>query len=333
MYTRLRITAVVAFVVILTESLLSLAGAAPIMIDGMYVNTFGDPTKQALVFVHGGPGYNSYSFEYTTAQNLANRGYYVVVYDERGQGRSETTYSEYFNYRKYSDDLKLILDTLKITKPVLLGHSHGGIISLKFDEYYPHIVRKIALISTPVNFWGTIHAILENCSRRYDPVGASDQLTALSYVYSRLFIDPAHSDNQRVQMIAATFRMGGECGLYSVKNPTADAIRIRNDFRAHPLAGPLSGMTTAMPGFLRNEDYVHFNGVRQLAQGRDHFCAIYGDEDGLFNSLELGVIKNAIQSPNEPQRFRLISGASHDLFIDQQEEFFKSLKETCGLGL
>lgn len=42
--------------------------AAPQMIDGMYVNTFGNSKDPAIIFIHGGPGYNSQDFEITTAE-------------------------------------------------------------------------------------------------------------------------------------------------------------------------------------------------------------------------------------------------------------------------
>jgi hypothetical protein len=33
----------------------------------------------------GGPGYNCAGFEVSTAQELANNGFYVIVYDRRGK--------------------------------------------------------------------------------------------------------------------------------------------------------------------------------------------------------------------------------------------------------
>lgn len=53
----------------------------------LYIKTFGDPHHPAIVFIHGGPRGNSVLFEGTTAQKLADKGFYVIVYDRRGEGR------------------------------------------------------------------------------------------------------------------------------------------------------------------------------------------------------------------------------------------------------
>lgn len=124
------------------------ARAQALKIGGMHVNAYGDPRNQPIVFVHGGPGYNSWDFEFTTARPLSEQGYYVVVYDQRGQGRSDAADSKGFDYRQYADDLKEIIDGLKLKEPVLIGHSHGGPITIKFDEFYPHVAKKIILVES-----------------------------------------------------------------------------------------------------------------------------------------------------------------------------------------
>lgn len=135
--------------------------------DTLFTKTFGTSTNPALIFVHGGPGFNSWDFELTTAQKLADEGFYVVVYDQRGQGRSDETDLKNFNYTTYAADLKNLIDTLKLKNPTLIGHSHGGPISINFDIQYPGIARAIILVGAPINFFGSMKSIFENCSHRY----------------------------------------------------------------------------------------------------------------------------------------------------------------------
>lgn len=54
----------------------------------IYSAAYGKASDPAVIFLHGGPGYNSLDFEVTTAQKLADQGFYVIVYDRRGEGRS-----------------------------------------------------------------------------------------------------------------------------------------------------------------------------------------------------------------------------------------------------
>src|SRR4051794_1677843 len=85
--------------------------------------TFGDAGKPAVIFIHGGPGSNSYSFEETVAEDISRLGYYVVAYDQRGSGRSPSGEASDFTYTKFTDDLKNLIETLQIHQPLLVGHS------------------------------------------------------------------------------------------------------------------------------------------------------------------------------------------------------------------
>ena len=194
--------------ILLATLVASISSAAPQKIDGMYVNTFGDAKNQSIIFVHGGPGFNSWDFELTTAQPLADQGYFVVVYDERGQGRSDEVDPSKFNYKQYADDLKLLVDTLKLSQPVIIGHSHGGPISIKFDEIYPNVAKKIILASAPVNFWGSMHSIFENCSRKYAQASNNLRADQLSQVYYNLFMNPSLPEDQIPGFVSASFSFG-----------------------------------------------------------------------------------------------------------------------------
>ena len=69
----------------------------------IYSKTFGNPNHEPILFLHGGPGYNCANFEATTAQKLANNGFFVIVYDRRGEGRSKDTNAQ-FTFQKFNFD-------------------------------------------------------------------------------------------------------------------------------------------------------------------------------------------------------------------------------------
>jgi proline iminopeptidase len=305
--------------------------AAAQKIDGLYVNTFGDASKQALIFVHGGPGYNSWDFELTTAPVLAKEGFYVVVYDERGQGRSEEVELAQFNYKQYATDLKKIIDQLGLKKPVLLGHSHGGPISIKFEEQFPGIAKSIVLVSAPIDFWGSMRNIFSNCAQRYEQTQNTKKLDELTFIYYGLFASSDVPADQIPGYVSAAFGHGMQCGLYNTKSPTVEALAFSELKRKNPLKGPLSGTTTAVTGFVKNENYVHFNMLDFVATNRSRFCGIYGNEDGLFSPIDLSLIRNIIEREGEPKRMQVIQGASHALYTDQQSAFIGALKGTCNL--
>lgn len=296
-------------------------------IDKMYVNTFGDPANQALVFVHGGPGYDSWNFELTTAPALAARGYYVVVYDERGQGRSEPAPLAVYNYKSYADDLQEILTALNIKNPVLLAHSHGGPISISFDKYYPGVVKRIVLISATVNFGKTVQTEAQNASVRLKSKGNDADLNTLATGFYDAFENPDASNAQKTSGIATIFTFGLSSGLYYPHAWTKEAKALYTQLDANPIQGQYDqNYDNAGEGFFQNEPFLSLNLLPYVAANSSHFCGVYGADDGLFSTLELAEL-NFLLKP----AFRVIEDASHNVFMDQQNEFFAALRETCGL--
>ena len=210
------------------------AVAAPLKVRGLYVNTVGDPAKPAVIYIHGGPAYNSWDFELTTAPRLAALGFYVVVYDERGQGRSAAVRNTDYNYKLYAEDLKAIIDQLKIKSPVLIGHSHGGVIALKFDQRYPGVARKIILVSAPLNYWGSVHALFENCFSHYQAAANDQGLKEVTSLYYQLFLDPKLKKEKAWVPVLGIFKSTFRCGVYRTKAPTAQEIACRKGLQEHP---------------------------------------------------------------------------------------------------
>jgi proline iminopeptidase len=136
-------------------------------INGLYVNTFGDLKSQPIIFIHGGPGFNSFNFEFSTANYLANKGFYVVVYDQRGSGRSELTPIDQFKFEKSFEDLDIIIENLHIKKPILVGHSFGGTLAIKYAQKSAHKVKSLFLVSAPIDQPEMVKSILENCDKNY----------------------------------------------------------------------------------------------------------------------------------------------------------------------
>lgn len=296
------------------------ACAASQKINGLYVNTFGQSKDQSLIFVHGGPGFNSKDFEITTAEPLSKLGYFVVVYDQRGQGRSDAAKNEDYNYKTYSDDIKTISDSLNLKSPVLIGHSHGGPISIQFEKYYPGFAKSIVLVSGPVDFWKSMQSLYDNCSARYLSVNLTQYNDDLTKNFDLLKNQTKGSDVLVEPTATVFFHALGGCKLYSTKNPTESEKQLRQS-----VANKLDPVEEkSMPGFLINESYIYLNQLDFVTKNRGRFFAIYGNEDGLFTTSTLNEIKNAVNDEHS-ERFFIVPGASHSVYIDQQEQFFNIL--------
>src|SRR5262245_58879312 len=92
----------------------------------LFYRTFGDSSRQPVIFMHGGPGSSDIAFEVSGAQALADRGFFVVTYDQRGGGRSPKGTREQYSYAGASQDLDDLIGALKLKSPALLPNSFGG---------------------------------------------------------------------------------------------------------------------------------------------------------------------------------------------------------------
>ena len=95
----------------------------------------------AVVFVHGGL---VDSRMWDAQMKPLSKHFRVVRYDIRGYGRSPAPTGEYWPH----EDLRALLDYLKIEKATLVGLSLGGIVSADFALEYPARVERLVLVGS-----------------------------------------------------------------------------------------------------------------------------------------------------------------------------------------
>jgi proline iminopeptidase len=295
-------------------------------IDDLYVKTYGNASKTPIIFIHGGPGFDSQVFEYSTAQKLSEAGFYVVVYDQRGQGRSAiATKPEIYNYKTYADDIKEIISVYGLKNPILLGHSHGGPIAIKFDEYYPGVVKSILLVSAPVEFPQSLRSILKNCSSRYKKTKKTSELKDLENVFANLSKTPLELIVE-VQNTFLAFQHGIKCGLYQPQSPTAESKSLKELVGKSYVNPAPENLQYPMFNFIVYEKYSRLDHTTAVQKNSKHIFGIYGEEDGLFTPEILSKIDTTLKDNPSSKRFQLIKKASHDVYMDQQAEFIDAVK-------
>lgn len=109
-----------------------------------YFEQRGDKTKTPLVFVHAFP-LNSGMWDFQFAD--LSKDHHVIRYDVRGFGKSKTEDSQ-VTIELFTEDLRTLLDDLKIKRATLCGLSMGGYISLRFAEKYPERIESLILANT-----------------------------------------------------------------------------------------------------------------------------------------------------------------------------------------
>lgn len=105
----------------------------------------GPAERPPVVFLHGGPGYNSHSFA-TLAGPRLERTQRLVYLDQRGCGRSERPWSGDYALATLVADLEALRQELGVERWTLLGHSFGGTLALEYAARHPKHVASLVLV-------------------------------------------------------------------------------------------------------------------------------------------------------------------------------------------
>ncbi|MCX6139932.1 MAG: alpha/beta fold hydrolase, partial [Candidatus Kapabacteria bacterium] len=121
-------------------------------VNGLYVRDTGSTEAPCILFIHGGPGYNCWSFEAAMTDTLLASGYRVITFDQRGSGRSDKADAAEFAFSKALADIDAILKQSKVKRVILIGHSFGGTLALKWARTRPFQVLGLLLIGSPLSY-------------------------------------------------------------------------------------------------------------------------------------------------------------------------------------
>lgn len=112
-------------------------------IHTMYWEQSGNPSGMPVVFLHGGPGAGSTP----THRRFFDPSYYrIVVYDQRGAGRSTPLGSLEANTTAHLvADLETLRGHLGIENWVVFGGSWGSTLALAYGEAHPERTRALIL--------------------------------------------------------------------------------------------------------------------------------------------------------------------------------------------
>ena len=287
--------------------------------QSIYLKAFGNPNDKPLIYLHGGPGYNSAGFESTTAQKLSENGFYVITYDRRGEGRSPDKNAK-FTFNETFDDINLIYDKFNLTSATLIGHSFGGVIATLYAEKHPNKTTSIILVSAPLSMQETLSTIVKSSKSIYTSNKDSVNLNYINMLEKM--------DKSSIEYSSYCFSHAMQNGFYYPKVPTKEALNIYKKFKTDTLLIKYSSEMTyeAPSGFWQNEKYTTLDlneNLKRVLKNNTPVFGLYGKDDGLFSGTQIRNIENLIGKDN----FEYLSNCSHNLFIDQQTKFINALKE------
>jgi len=174
-----------------------------ILINGTFLHSeaFGNPSNPILLILHGGPGADYKSL--IQYKELANDGYYVVFFDQRGCGLSERLDKESITLNNYLEDLKQIIAyyTLSDTQKVfILGHSWGAMYATMYINEFPNRISK-AIFVEPGGF--TSEEIKDFFDKTFQPELLSEWMNDMAWI-DNIYSSDSHekTDYKRAMLVA-----------------------------------------------------------------------------------------------------------------------------------
>jgi proline iminopeptidase len=122
-------------------------------VDGPSVVPDGPQVRErpTILLIHGGPGGFDHSYFKPDFAPLTGVGQ-VVYLDLREHGRSARYTATGWTFELCADDVRAFCDTVGIAKPVVLGHSMGGIVAMLYGARHPDHPGALILQSTMARF-------------------------------------------------------------------------------------------------------------------------------------------------------------------------------------
>ena len=155
----------------------------------MDVAPVGTPNGKTVMIFHG----NNFAGFYfgNIIEALRKEGFRVIVPDQIGYGRSSKPIIPY-SLNDMARNSRAILQSLKIDKAMVIGHSMGGMLAARFSTQYPAVAERVII---------------------YNPIGLSD---------NRFDRPAGNVDEQYKGTLGATFQsIRSSLMRYVAHNPSA----------------------------------------------------------------------------------------------------------------
>lgn len=288
--------------------------------QNIYSKAYGSHQNPAVIFIHGGPSGNSNLFEGTTAEKLADKGFYVIVYDRRGEGRS-TDEKATMTFEESFGDLNQIYRTYHIDKATILGHSFGGIIATLYTNKFPEKVRSLILAGALFSQQETYDHILGNAAQFF-----KNDTSKLGKIRMIENLNKNSADYRK-----QSFNMASDMNYFSMPKPTKESMELRKQYDKSDFYKTNIRNAESPIKFYKNESQNNIDTKKILVAIKAKnipVYAIYGKNDGIFSDKQLKDLREIV----EKKDFKLLDNCSHYLFVDQRTAFidfvFKKMTDT-----
>ena len=259
---------------------------APLSGTQLYYETAGK--GEVVVFIHG----LALDNRMWDAQwmNFAKK-YKVIRYDVRGFGQSDRAHDPH----NPTEDLKALLDYLKIDKAHLVGLSMGGNIALNFAAKYPERVNKIVAVDANIdgftNYTSELNGIFDKIIYLASHQGWHDEEQAV-WLKSRLMRLYAADDRAIINLSEITADYNGDHFINPRINPdfgTPTTLELLPNIKAPTLVviGEKDEESIHRIGLVLTEKVPYIQKI--IIKGAGHLSNM--DKPKVFNKIVMQFLK------------------------------------------
>lgn len=240
-----------------------------------YFSEVANP-RAYLVLVQG-RGESAVKYE-ELVQDLNTLGYSVYTYDHRGQGFStrltkDRQKSHIENFQNYVDDLKLFVDKFVTenihNKPILVGHSMGGLISSLYLAQNPNAAEKLFLTAPAFSIQSEHSKLAIKAATCISFISAPTEYAkgkgpfdpALAFENNKYTTSPERFSASRQALIQAGIAIGGPTNRWVCETVRATEQLAKNLSRLNQIKVYIASASDERE--VRNED--HLKTCNQLA--------------------------------------------------------------------
>ncbi|KAI0445161.1 alpha/beta hydrolase [Xylaria telfairii] len=173
-----------------------------------------EPNGKVAVCLHG-KNFCAPTWE-STARILAEQGYRVILVDQVGFCKSAKPKSYQYTLQQLSYNTNSLLHALGITNITLIGHSLGGMTSIRYGLMYPATINELVLVN-PIGLedWKALGVPYRDIETLYATEIVSNYTTIRAYQQATYYVntwDPSY--DVWVNMLANIYA-GSEASVFA----------------------------------------------------------------------------------------------------------------------
>ena len=263
-----------------------------------YLVDVGNPAGRPVIVLHGGLGLD-HGYLRPAFDQLGDE-YRVLYYDHLGNGRSEREldYDAITTNQIWIDQLSDVISMLELQRPIIVGHSYGGYLTLSWAAQNPDVDAEFVLLTTSAKL-DHLDLVMENARKR----GSAESLRAVEEDLARPQEDDADWERTWRALLPMYF----------------------HDPRPEYLAQAVEGAQFSHRAF--NTAHLRivptYNTVDVLPHVTQRTLVMAGDDDWIL-PLDPCSLTLAAQIPNAD--LAVIPAAGHFPFVEQPEAFLAVLR-------